>query len=99
MTVTAEKIAGPSILTRDAAVRGMFIGDLMVPAGRRLELHGVIIGNLLIEAGGADVVHGTVNGTLVNRGGHVELFGTANAVQDLAPGSPTRIVAGGRIGS
>ena len=99
MTVTAEKIAGPSILTRDATVRGMLIGDLMVPAGRRLELHGVIIGNLLIEAGGADVVHGTVNGTLVNRGGHVELFGTANAVQDLAPGSPTRIVAGGRIGS
>ena len=99
MTVTAEKIAGPSILTRDAAVRGMLIGDLVVPAGRRLDLHGVIIGNLLVEAGGTAVVRGTVNGTLVNRGGDVELFGTANAVQELGAGSPVRVAAGARIGS
>ena len=89
MSDWSRAVAGPVILREDAVVDGLIDGDVMVLGGATLELGGAIVGDLMVEVGGRAVVRGSVGGAIRNRGGHVQLYGTAGSVVEAAPGSVT----------
>lgn len=91
------EVKGPVIMREDATVVGTIKGDVMVLAGAALQLAGVVTGDLMVEIGGRAVVRGTVWGCIRNRGGHVHLYGAAEALVDAAAGAVTIIEPGARL--
>jgi len=91
------KIEGPVTLDRHTSLHGMVVGDLIVPAGVRLDHHGMITGGLTVEPGGVAVVHGMVVGAIANRGGTVQVFGMVGAISDQGA-TETYVAPGAKVG-
>ena len=58
---------------------------------------GVLVGDLTVEPGSRAIIHGTVEGRIYNKGGRVEMFGMADAVENLSPDAATIIDAAAHI--
>jgi hypothetical protein len=64
-------------------IMGQVLGDVIVPAGRRLDLLGQITGDLIVAREATVIVRGCVEGTLVDYGGRIEMLGQVGAFADL----------------
>jgi hypothetical protein len=80
MKAVHDNINGPYAIDEDIALYGTITGSATLGSGKRFILHGTIAGDLRIEKGARAILHGTVAGRIYNEGGHVELFGIADAV-------------------
>ena len=91
MRAVHDTIEGPFAIQEDLAVYGLITQGATLCEGVKLILHGTIAGDLTVEPGSRAIIHGTVEGRIYNKGGRVEMFGMADAVDFLivaCPGGP-----------
>jgi cytoskeletal protein CcmA (bactofilin family) len=91
MRAVHENIEGPFSIGEDLAVYGHITQGATLREGGKLILHGTIAGDLTVEPGARAIIHGTVAGRIYNKGGRVEIFGMAAAVENLSPDASTII--------
>ncbi len=73
-------VDGPFRLEEDTDISGMVTGNVIVPAGRRLEFSGLITGDLIVENGGYANVRGIIAGHVRNHGGEIQFAGQPGGV-------------------
>jgi len=91
MRAVHETIEGPFAIGEDLAVYGLITQGAARQGGGKMVLHGTIGGDHTGEPGARAIIHGTVAGRIYNKGGRVELFGMAAAVENLSPDAATII--------
>lgn len=91
MKAVHDSIEGPFAIGEDLAVYGLITQGATLQGGVKLILHGTIAGDLIIERGARAIIHGTVAGRVCNDGGHAEIFGMVDAVENLSPDAATII--------
>ncbi len=97
MRAVHDTIEGPFAIQEDLAVYGLITQGATLCEGIKLVLHGTIAGDLTVEPGSRAIIHGTVAGRIYNKGGRVEMFGMADAVENLSPDAATIIDAAAHI--
>jgi cytoskeletal protein CcmA (bactofilin family) len=76
------KYDGGFLLSEDAELHGMVVGNLTVPSGIYLILRGLVTGDLVAQKGAQVVVRGMVTGMVHNDSADVVVFGMVGAVHD-----------------
>jgi hypothetical protein len=84
MTAMGAVLNGPYVVMGRDTIMGHVLGDVIVPAGRRLDLLGRVTGDLIVARGATVIVRGCVEGTLVDYGGKIEMLGEVGAFADVA---------------
>jgi len=97
MRAVHDTIEGPFAIQEDLAVYGLITQGATLCEGIKLVLHGTIAGDLTVEPGSRAIIHGTVAGRIYNKGGRFEMFGMADAVENLSPDAATIIDAAAHI--
>lgn len=97
MEAVHDSIKGPFAIGEDMALYGTITVDATLQGGVRFILHGTIMGDLTIEPKARAILHGTIAGRIYNKGGRVEIFGMAGAVEILSRHAETIIDPGAHV--
>ncbi|MFC0687563.1 hypothetical protein [Novosphingobium clariflavum] len=65
--------------------------------GEDMALYGTFTGDATLESGVRFILHGTIAGRIYNKGGRVEIFGMAGAVENLSRHAETIIDPGAHV--
>jgi len=98
MRAVHEDVEGPFVVEEDLAIYGVITGGATLRSGVKLILHGTIAGDLIIEPRARAIIHGTVAGRVRNEGGHAEIFGLVEAIEDLSPTAVSVVDAVAHVG-
>lgn len=76
-------IIGDHVVGSDATVSGAVLGSVTIRPGARVTIDALVMGDVVVQKHASVLVRGTVRGRIRNRGGSVEVTGSARGgVQD-----------------
>ncbi len=84
MVEDEDVIEGPYVVAEAETIAGRVLGDVIVPAGRHLDLDGHVTGDVIVARSASVVLRGSVAGTLVDYGGSIRVVGIVGARANLA---------------